>query len=234
MTVEACEEAKFTVEDHFNTYITELYEDCSLDKHGLNKKVFRLGMVGYLNLIKSNKLANPNVLSIVDYDLPSTMERLFVIDLKKRGLLKKVLVAHGKNSGWNYASKFSNIPQSLQSSLGFYATAETYAGKYGYSLRLDGKDPSFNCKARDRAIVMHGADYVSRKFIVQEGRLGRSWGCLSLTTGDSKEVIQTIKEGSCIYVHRSQKSYLEKSKILDEDKAIEMWAVRDGYSTSSL
>ena len=229
-----CEEAIFTEEDHFEIFLTELYEDCSLDKHGLTKKTFKLAMVGYLNLVKTNQLKNQQYLSIVDYDLPSTKERMFVIDLKKRGLFKKVLVAHGKNSGWNYATKFSNTPQSLQSSLGFYTTAETYAGKYGHSLRLDGLDPTFNCKARDRAIVMHGANYVSRDFIVREGRLGRSWGCLSLTLEQSKEIIDNVKNGTCIYVHRSDPNYLQKSTVLNEEKALDYWVSTQQNNTAPI
>lgn len=226
--VETCQEADFTVEDHFETFVTQLYEDCSLDKHGLGKEAFRSGIVGYFNLLKTNKLKKQDLLSIVDYDLPSTTERMFVIDLKKRGMVKKVLVAHGQRSGWNYATKFSNTHQSHQSSLGFYTTAETYDGKYGHSLKLDGLDPSFNCEARDRAIVMHGADYVSRDFIVREGRLGRSWGCLSLTREDSKEIINTIKNGSCIYVHKKNKDYFTRSKVLNEKKAVDYWTAKEG------
>jgi len=225
---EFCKEAIFTVEDHFETFITQLYEDCSLDKHGLAKNTFRLGIIGYLNLVNTGQLKKLDWLSIVDYDLPSTKERMFIIDLKRRGLFKKVLVAHGKNTGWNYAKNFSNKPQSLQSSLGFYTTAETYSGKYGHSLRLDGLDPNFNCKARDRAIVMHGADYVSRDFIVREGRLGRSWGCLSLTRAQSTQIIDKVTQRSCIYVHRSDEKYKNASTGLNEQKAVDYLAAKEG------
>ncbi len=203
----------------FDSYIEELYQLCNLEDYQLPFKTFKLGMIGFVNLNSQDELENEKVLSIVDYDKPSTEKRFYVIDLEEKRVKHHTIMAHGKKTGWDMATKFSNTPNSHQSSLGFYKTAETYMGKYGYSLRLDGLERGFNCKARDRAIVMHGADYVSQDFIKQHGRLGRSWGCLSLTRMDSKPVIDVIREGSCIYVHRNDRDYLGRSKVLNEKVA---------------
>lgn len=202
-------------------YLQNLYTSCGLAQYNLPFKTFKLGMVGYLNLDSQHKLMKKNVLSIVDYDKPSTKKRFYVIDLKTKSLKHHTIMAHGKKTGWDMAENFSNTPESHKSSLGFYKAAETYSGKYGYSLRLDGFEKGFNCQARERAIVMHGADYVSQNFIKKHGRLGRSWGCLSLTRQDSKPVIDKVRDGSCIYVHKNQSSYLLKSKLLNVEKAAE-------------
>jgi len=203
-------------------YLQNLYKSCELAQYNLSFNTFKLGMVGYLNLDSQDKLVKKDVLSIVDYDKPSTKKRFYVIDLKKKTLKHHTIMAHGKKTGWNMAENFSNTPESHQSSLGFYKAAETYSGKYGYSLRLDGFEKGFNCRARERAIVMHGADYVSQDFIRKHGRLGRSWGCLSLTRQDIKPVIDKVRDGSCIYVHKNLPSYyLSKSHLLDAEKAAE-------------
>jgi hypothetical protein len=125
-------------------------------------------------------------------------------------------VAHGKNSGENIADSFSNDSKSLKSCLGFFLTAETYTGKHGYSLKLDGLEPGINDNARQRAIVIHGADYVSASFAQQHGRLGRSWGCPALPTDRSKEIIDKISQGSCLFIYGNDPKYLKNSKILNE------------------
>ncbi|PTN07865.1 L,D-transpeptidase-like protein [Mangrovibacterium marinum] len=144
---------------------------------------------------------NKKVLTIIDYSRPSTEKRLFVLDLSQNKVLFESLVAHGKNSGMDYATQFSNKPQSLKSSPGFYATAETYQGKHGYSLRLDGLEKGVNDHARQRAIVMHSAAYVSEQFIQSTGRLGRSWGCPALPDKLNKDIIDCIKNGTCLYIY---------------------------------
>ncbi len=151
--------------------------------------------------LKENGLIKKNILTLVDFSLSSKENRLWVIDLNKNMILFQSLVAHGKNSGNEYAEKFSNKSESHQSSLGLYLTGETYMGKHGYSLRLDGQEKGVNSNARDRAIVIHGADYVSQNFIKQHGRLGRSFGCPSLPSEVSKEIIDLIKDKSCLYVY---------------------------------
>jgi hypothetical protein len=112
------------------------------------------------------------------------------------------------------AENFSNIPGSFASSPGFYSTGQTYVGKHGLSLILDGLEKGINDKARDRAIVMHGADYVSSDFIRKYGRLGRSFGCPAVPTELSKDIIQKIKGGSCLYIHAPIESYSSNSNII--------------------
>ncbi len=153
------------------------------------------------NKLQENGKIKKNILTLVDFSLSSKENRLWVIDLNKNLILFQSLVAHGKNSGNEFAEKFSNKGESHQSSLGLYLTGETYMGKHGYSLRLDGQEKGINSNARDRAIVIHGADYVSENFIKQHGRLGRSFGCPSLPSEVSKEIIDLIKDKSCLYVY---------------------------------
>jgi len=150
--------------------------------------------------------SNNNIITIIDYSRPSTEKRLFVIDLNQNKVLFESLVAHGKNSGMDYATSFSNELQSLKSSPGFYSTAETYQGKHGYSLRLDGLEKGINDHARKRAIVVHAANYVSENFIHNTGRLGRSWGCPALPTKLNKAIIDCIKNGTCLYIHTNSSS----------------------------
>ncbi len=198
----------------FESQVDQLYRDCHLPD-ALRLKVFRKAMIGYLNLNQTQPLANRRILSIIDFDLPSTAKRLFVIDLESKKLIVNTLTAHGRNSGDNQASHFSNLAESFQSSLGFYVTGETYIGKHGYSLRLEGKDVSFNDNAYARSIVVHGADYVTEEFARLHGRLGRSQGCPALPPNMSKQVIDQIKGGSCLFIFASNTQYLTASKQLN-------------------
>jgi len=152
-----------------------------------------------------------SIITIIDYTKASHEKRLFIIDLKNEKLLYHTLVAHGKNSGVHFAEEFSNKNKSLMSSPGFYSTAETYYGKHGYSLKLDGLEAGINDHARDRLIVIHGASYVCETFIRQHGRIGRSWGCPALPVDQTKEVINLIKDGSCLYIHTDDAEYLKAS-----------------------
>ncbi len=170
-----------------------------------------LAMEGYQKL--ENQLANP-VLTVIDFSLPSTEKRLWVIDMKQQDILLNTVVSHGRNSGMLMAEKFSNNPESYQSSLGFYKTAETYQGKHGYSLRLDGLEKGFNDQARNRAIVLHGADYAREEVAKMSGRLGRSLGCPAVPTELSQEVIDLIKNGSLLFIFGQDPSYLNQLPFL--------------------
>jgi hypothetical protein len=163
----------------------------------LDAKVFSKAMQG----MKKYNFTNDSLITIIDYTKASDQKRMFIIDIKNELLLYHILVAHGKNSGTHFARFFSNRPGSLKSSPGFYRTAETYSGKHGYSLKLDGLEKGINDRARERLIVIHGADYVSKTFIKRHGRIGRSWGCPAVPVELSKEVIDLIKGGSCLYIH---------------------------------
>jgi hypothetical protein len=162
--------------------------------------------------------AKKNILSIIDYSRPSTEIRFFVIDIELKKLIYRCLVAHGKNSGENYAKAFSNDPESLKSSLGFFLTAETYYGNHGYAMRLDGLEKNINDNARIREIVIHGADYVSNEFIKKYGILGRSWGCPALPIDISKEIIDKISGGSCLFIYGDDDSYKRNSVFLKREE----------------
>lgn len=189
-----------------------LFKECGLESV-LSFDVFRLAMTG---MEKIKELQNKKIITIIDFTKPSTKERFFVVDLQNKLVLYKSLVAHGKNSGENMANSFSNDSESLKSCLGFFLTAETYTGKHGYSLKLDGLEPGINDNARQRAIVIHGADYVSAGYAKQYGRLGRSWGCPALPFDSSKEIIDHISEGSCLFVYADDREYQKVSRILNE------------------
>ncbi len=174
-------------------------------------EVLELAMEGWGKL--ENDLKSP-LLTVIDFSLPSTQKRLWVIDPAKGLILHHSVVAHGRNSGELLAKNFSNQPESFQSSLGFYKTAETYEGKHGYSLRLDGLEKGFNDQARNRAIVIHGADYAKEEFAKSTGRLGRSLGCPALPPELSAKVIDLIKDGSLLFIYGNDESYLQKSYLL--------------------
>lgn len=191
-----------------NSEIYQLYNRLNLGGE-LDFEAFKIGYLGFKNLNPKNP-----ILTIVDFSQPSTAERFFVINLDKNELLFKTHVSHGRNSGEKYATKFSNRMNSYQSSPGFYKTNETYYGGNGYSLRLDGLEKGINDRARDRAIVVHGADYANPNTIVSQGRLGRSLGCPALPQNVARPIIDTIKNRSVMYIHVSKESnpeYREQS-----------------------
>lgn len=191
------------------TGLMNIYQELHLDDVGLNRDVFDYALRG-LQKINPSKA----ILAIVDLSQPSVNKRLYIIDLVKHKLLFRTYVAHGRNSGDLYAKKFSNDMSSYQSSLGFYQTLDTYQGKHGLSLKLKGLEPGFNTNVLDRAVVMHGADYVSESFIRKIGRLGRSFGCPAIPYDVHKDIIETIKNGACLFVYSPDKQYLQKSSFL--------------------
>jgi hypothetical protein len=208
----------------------ELYKECGLE-HVLSYDIFKVAMTG---MAKIDGLQNRNIITIIDFTKPSTRERLFVIDLENRKILYKSLVAHGKNSGGDMASSFSNSPRSLKSSLGFFVTAETYAGKYGYSLRLDGLEPGFNDNARRRSIVVHGADFVSFEVARDCGLLGRSYGCPALPIEKAKPIIDKISNGTCFFIYGKDPKYLKNSTILNEPVRVPSFGISTQKQTATL
>jgi hypothetical protein len=179
----------------------QLYQKLALDQRGLSKKAFDLAVKGFEKLLASGKLMNSAVLSIVDFSLPSSQKRLFVINMITQELIFYDYVAHGKNSGAAIANSFSNKINSLKSSLGFFVTQNTYTGKNGLSLALDGKEKGTNDHALARSIVIHGAPYVNENFATQKTGIGRSWGCPAVPEKISKDLIETIKDGSCFFIY---------------------------------
>lgn len=199
------------VSEKIITQIKSIYDSTEL-KDKLDYNIFRMAMMGFDNIDAPKK----NIISIIDYSQPSTNKRYYLIDLENNKLLFNTLIAHGKNSGENMATVFSNVPESKISSIGFFIAAEAYEGSNGYSLRIDGIEKDINHNARKRDIVIHKADYVSQNFIKQEGRLGRSWGCPALPNEVSHQIIDIIKDGSCIFVYGEDENYLKNSKYIEK------------------
>ncbi|WP_011889630.1 murein L,D-transpeptidase catalytic domain family protein [Chlorobium phaeovibrioides] len=171
-------------------------------KGAIPTKVLRKALEGYYALLEQGRVARKGILTVIDFNRPSVDRRIFVLDIEKGELLHSGLVAHGMGSGEGMAERFSNIPGSHQSSLGFYSTGATYQGSHGYSLRLQGLDPGINDNAAMRSIVIHGAEYVSDDFIRKHGRLGRSHGCPALSFSSFQQVIDLIKGGSCLFIYQ--------------------------------
>lgn len=185
-----------------NEQALSIYNLAGLAATGLDYKVFLKGLTGYYNLKGLNFIPETKaILSVVDLSLPSTTKRLWVIDLAAHKVLFNTLVAHGRGSGEKMAETFSNTPSSNQSSVGFYTTAEVYTGKHGRSLRLDGLDAGLNHNARERAIVIHGAEYVSQDVIKATGRLGRSQGCPALPMDVYSDIINDIKGNTLLFIN---------------------------------
>lgn len=185
-----------------------------LNDSSLNFKAFSCAMKGYSNMLAKSMINKNNFLTIVDYSQTSCKERFFVIDLLRDTIIYKCLAAHGKNSGNEYADSFSNQSGSNKSSLGFFQTAETYKGKQGFCLRLNGIEANINDNARWRGIVIHSANYVSERFVRQCGRLGRSLGCIALPNELNREIINKIKGKTCLFVYAKNEKYLKKSDYL--------------------
>ncbi len=185
-----------------------LYDELQL-QNVISPTAFEYAYTGYNTTSPSS-----SILTVIDFSKPSTAERMAVIDLENKKLLFTTHVSHGKNSGDNYATTFSNVSGSNKSSLGFYMTQETYQGKNGYSLRLAGLEKGINDNARARAIVIHGADYSNPSVIKSMGRLGRSEGCPALPHAVNKDIIDVIKNGSLLFIYGNDKDYLNKSTVL--------------------
>jgi hypothetical protein len=174
--------------------------------------VFDLALGAAACAVKSGLADSPSTLTVIDYSLPSTAKRLWVFDLLKRSLVYEELVAHGSGSGDNFARTFSNRPDSHQTSLGLFVTDTPYVGKNGYSLRMDGLDPGFNDLARERAIVVHGAPYVSEDFAKAQGRLGRSWGCPAVRGVIARQLIDRISHGGLLFAYYPDPQFLAQSR----------------------
>lgn len=179
--------------------------------------ILRMALAGYYRLRSEGRLEREGIITVIDFNRPSVDKRLFVIDLDAGRILHSDFVAHGKASGETYARSFSNRPGSHQSSLGFYTTGETYQGAHGYSMRLNGEEQGVNDNAAMRAIVMHPAGYVSSDFISKYGRLGRSQGCPALPEESSREVIDLIKGGSCLFIYHDSRNYSASNAQAETD-----------------
>lgn len=194
----------------------DIYTMVSLVNAGLSKEVFELAIKGLKKLDSEGKLKNPTIVTIADYSQSSKKKRLYVIDLKNKKLLFNTYVAHGRNTGDEFAKSFSNKEGSYKSSLGFYVTQHSIIGSHtGFSLQIDGVEKGFNDHAVQRAIIIHAAEYATENFIKKYGRLGRSYGCPSIPPEMNKPIIETIKEGTCLFIYNPDKAYLNTSTLLN-------------------
>jgi L,D-transpeptidase catalytic domain len=194
---------------------TVLYDNICLEQYGLSEQAFTNAWKGYQNLLEKKLISRENYLTICDFSQSSKQKRLYIIDVVNSKLITNTYVAHGKNSGGEYATQFSNVPESLQSSLGFYVTAQTYIGEHGLSLRINGVDPGYNDKALMRSIVIHGAAYVDAGRAKAGIMMGRSFGCPAVPEKESSKIITTIKNGTCLFIYHPNRNYLLRSKILN-------------------
>ena len=199
------ENIRITTEAHSASRNVSIYNELDANSFVLpNFECFNTALDGF-HLLKQKGAVEKNILTVVDFSLSSTKKRMWVIDLDEKVVLFHTLVAHGKNTGEEYANEFSNQAESFKSSVGFYATGEIYNGKHGLSLKLDGLERGLNDNARDRAVVVHGADYVSESFIKQHNRLGRSQGCPALPVELNEKIINVIKNKSCLFIYHPTK-----------------------------
>jgi hypothetical protein len=186
-----------------------------LKQKGLSKKAFEYAYKGYRSLVKKKIITEQRYLVICDFGQSSNNKRFYVLDMSDKKVMINTYVAHGRRSGGEYATRFSNKPRSNQSSLGFYKTLQTYQGEHGLSLRVKGLDPGYNDKATARAIVIHGADYIGEQWLERNQYMGRSYGCPAIPKKESVDIIIKIKEGCCMFIYFPSKTYLSKSKILN-------------------
>jgi hypothetical protein len=191
-----------------------LYEGLNLDSKGLSKEAFDYALKGYEKLVAEGAVTRDQYLTIVDFSQSGRKKRFYLIDVKNGELLINTFVSHGKNSGLDMAQKFSNKPNSEQSSLGFYITSATYTGKHGLSLRLQGQEEGFNDNAMARGIVVHGAAYVNSGR-VNSDFMGRSQGCPALPENEYAKVINLIKDGSVMFLYHPSQEYIQNSPLLN-------------------
>jgi hypothetical protein len=194
---------------------TTIYESMKLKKSGLNQKAFEYAWRGYHNLLKKGMLTKANVLSICDFTQSSRRKRLYVIDVQNKKLLYNTYVAHGMNSGVEYATSFSNRPESFKTSLGFYLTTKTYTGRNGLSLKVTGLEKGYNNLASKRGIVLHGSDYIGYDYLKNNGEMGRSLGCTAIPNAVNGKIIKSIKNGSLFFIYHPTKKYLNESTVIN-------------------
>lgn len=221
VTAKAGDALSMNMEMRTASYIHSVYD--GLDFTGndiLSYDAFAAAYKGYLNLKEEGKLNDDKqILTVCDFNLSSNNKRMWIIDLQNGKILFNTYVAHGMASGVEYATSFSNSMDSHQSSLGFYVTGDTYNGEHGTSLRLNGMDNGFNSAALARGVVVHGARYVCDNFITGNTRLGRSWGCPAVPDDLKEPIINTIKNGTCMFIYRTDKKYAKSSRWLNRTLA---------------
>lgn len=202
-------EAVVAAQPTFDSKVETIYNSLNSSQFELpNLESFKEALKGFY-LLKEKGVVQKDILTLVDFSLSSNVKRLWVIDLSTNTILYNSLVAHGRNTGEEFANSFSNANSSFKSSLGFYATGEIYKGKHGMSLKLDGLEKGINDNARERGVVMHSANYVSDSFIKCNKRLGRSQGCPAIPQESLREIVNTIKNKSCLFIYHPSRTFKE-------------------------
>lgn len=216
-----CEHEQFdyyyTSSDRFRQYRDSVYSSMFTAENRPDKKVFDYALKGYAALLSRDLAIKKHILAFIDYSVSSNKKRFWVVNLQSLRVLYHELVAHGRNSGEEYARKFSNKENSFQSSLGFFITGELYQGKHELSIRMNGLEKSFNGKALDRGIVIHGADYVDERYIRENKRLGRSLGCPAVSERVIGKLSSVISNGVVLFSYFPNKQYLKSSKLINRD-----------------
>jgi len=208
--------ARFAEFDARKVVFDDVYTIVNLADTGLARNVFNLALKGLKRLESNGKLLNSNIVSIADYSQSSNKKRFYVIDLKNKKLLFNTYVAHGRNTGAEFAKYFSNDEGSFKSSLGFYVTDRPINGSHtGFSLMINGVEKGFNDHAVKRAIIIHAAYYATENFIKKYGRLGRSQGCPALPPDLNKPIIESIKGGTCLFIYNPDSKYICSSSLLN-------------------
>lgn len=190
------------------------YEESELANYGLSEKTFEYAWKGYQYLVRRGRVQNKEVLSICDFSQSSRKKRLYIIDVNEKKVLINTYVAHGRNSGGEFARSFSNSAESHKSSLGFYVTRSTYTGVHGLALKIEGVEKGINDRAYARNIVIHGSNYIGDAFMEANPFNGRSFGCPAVPSDEVEEVVNTIKDGSCLFIYHPTKTYCKKSKLI--------------------
>lgn len=196
----------------------DLLARLSANATGLDTNVLDMALQARTCAAAYGDIEGDSRLAVIDYSMPSTEKRMWVFDLVSGDVVFNEHVSHGQGSGGNMTTAFSNNDGSHQTSLGLFRTAETYVGGNGYSMRMDGLDPGFNDNARDRLIVMHGADYVNPDAARKMGRLGRSWGCPAVRRAVAQEMIDLLKDGQLVFSYYPQQDWLASSRSLNCDR----------------
>lgn len=191
-----------------------LYQSLGLEEKGLSQKAFACAYKGFRYLQQRQQIREP-YLTICDFSQSSNNKRLYLVDMENNKVVLNTYVAHGRNSGAEFATRFSNKNSSLQSSLGFYITQNTYIGEHGLSLKIAGLEPGYNSNAMQRAVVVHGADYIGESWLRHSDYMGRSFGCPAVPARESSHIINLIKDGTCLFIYHPSASYLKGSRILN-------------------
>ena len=213
-SIKSTDSAKNNLVNH--SELVYLYNTLELKQKGLSLRAFEYAFKGYQRLVQRKIIDKQAYLAICDFSQSSANRRMYILDIANCSTMVNTYVAHGRNSGGEYARRFSNRPKSLQSSLGFYVTKDTYYGEHGLSLKMTGLEKGYNDKAMRRRIVIHGADYIGEKWSQNGKSMGRSYGCPALPKKESEQIINMIKNGSCIFIYHPSTSYLRGSKILND------------------